>query len=266
MVHRACLVKNGFKESSSARGKGGMEFIMDVRILLVDDEREILDLVRIVLEKEGFRSIRLAETGEDALSVIRDFHPHLIVLDVMLPDWDGFALCHEIRKVSQAPVLFLTARSTDLDKLTGFGAGADDYVTKPFNPLELAARIKALCRRLSLGTGLWEEMERKVFNYGRFVVDREAGQLWVEGKEIALPAMEWKLLLYFCSHPNRIFSRQQLYEAVWGEESLGDESTVMVHIRRLREKIEPDPSHPVYLVTVRGLGYKLVVSSKGSLG
>jgi len=236
---------------------------MDARVLLVDDEPEILELVEIVLKKEGFRLIETAATGTKALQAAHDFKPHLIVLDVMLPDWDGFDLCHEIRRFSEAPILFLTARSTDLDKLTGFGMGADDYVTKPFNPLELAARIKALCRRLRLGQGMIEEQERKVFDFGRFVVDSASGQLWVEGQEVSVPAMEWKLLLYFCSHPNRIFSRQQLYEAVWGEESLGDENTVMVHIRRLREKIEPDPSRPVYLVTLRGLGYKLVVPKKG---
>ncbi|WP_124728265.1 response regulator transcription factor [Staphylospora marina] len=232
----------------------------DVRILVVDDEREIVDLVRIVLEKEGFRQIGAAGSGGEAVRVARRFRPHLIILDVMLPDRSGFEVCREIRRFSDAPVLFLTARSADADKLTGFDAGGDDYVTKPFNPLELAARVKAMCRRLKL----MEEAAAPapVYDFGRFRVDVGAGQLWVDGREVACPAMEFKLLAFLCAHPDRVFSRGQLYEQVWGEESLGDENTVMVHVRRLREKIERDPGKPEFLVTVRGLGYKLTNPSR----
>jgi two-component system, OmpR family, response regulator RegX3 len=229
--------------------------VTDTRILVVDDEREIVDLVRIVLTKEGFSRIESAMDGGEAVRKARRFQPHIIVLDVMLPDMSGFDICREIRGFSEAPVLFLTARSADADKLTGFDAGGDDYVTKPFNPLELAARVKAICRRLKLSGDVPEPT--RLYDFGRFRVDEGAGQLWVDEVVVPCPAMEFKLLSFLCAHPNRVFSRQQLYEQVWGEASLGDENTVMVHIRRLREKIERDPSRPEFLVTVRGLGYKL---------
>ncbi|MFC7439874.1 response regulator transcription factor [Laceyella putida] len=231
------------------------------RILLVDDEREISQLVQIVLRKEGFTEVALAFDGQEALRLVQELKPHIIVLDVMLPDANGFDLCREIRRQSDAPILFLTARTSDLDKLSGFSAGGDDYVTKPFNPLEIAARIKALCRRLKLGRNQAEH--GRTHDFGRFQVNEEAGVLMVAGKEVACPAMEFKLLAYLCAHPNRVFSKAQLYEQIWGEASLGDDNTVMVHIRRLREKIEVDPSKPEWIVTVRGLGYKLMAPRKG---
>ncbi|MBA4493849.1 response regulator transcription factor [Paenactinomyces guangxiensis] len=234
----------------------------EIRILLVDDETEILNLIRIVLKKEGFTQIFTAMSAAEAIHQCRQHQPHLIVLDVMLPDGEGFDVCREMRQMTNAPILFLTARTTDLDKLTGFSMGGDDYITKPFNPLELAARIKAQLRRLQLVQAS-SQARPKIHDFGRFCIHEESGQLFVEGKEVSCPAMEFKLLLFLCSHPNRIFSKKQLYEQVWGEESLGDENTVMVHMRRLREKIERDPSHPEWLVTVRGLGYKLVVPQRG---
>ncbi|SFI60342.1 response regulator transcription factor [Thermoflavimicrobium dichotomicum] len=230
----------------------------EARILLVDDEQSIIDLLKIVLTKEGFRHIYTALDGQTAINIGKRFHPHLIILDVMLPDMEGFDVCREFRKFTDVPILFLTAKNTDLDKLVGFSMGADDYITKPFNPLEVAARVKAQLRRIHR-IHLPEQKERKVYDYGHFRLDLDSGQLMVDGQEVPCPAMEFKLLAYLCAHPNQIFSKQQLYEQVWGEESLGDDNTVMVHIRRIREKIEPNPSRPQYLVTVRGLGYKMVV-------
>lgn len=232
---------------------------MDARILLVDDEVEILNLIQIVLKKEGIKQIATATHAAEAVELCRKFQPHIIVLDVMLPDGDGFDVCKQIRQFTYAPVLFLTALTTDLDKLTGFSMGGDDYITKPFNPLEIAARVKAQLRRLQLFQSPRVE-KPKIYDFGRFTVNESAGILLVEGQEIPCPAMEFKLLLFLCAHPNRIFSKQQIYEQVWEEESLGDENTVMVHIRRLREKIEFTPSRPEFIVTVRGLGYKLVTS------
>lgn len=236
--------------------------VSEIRILLVDDEVEILNMIRIVLLKEEVGQVFTAGSAAEAVRLCRQHQPHLIVLDVMLPDREGFDVCREMRQVTDAPILFLTARTTDLDKLTGFSMGADDYITKPFNPLELVARIKAQLRRLQLIRSAIQD-KRKIHDFGRFIVNEESGQLIVDGREVPCPAMEFKLLLFLCSHPNRIFSKKQLYEQVWGEESLGDENTVMVHIRRLREKIEKNPSQPEWLVTVRGLGYKLVTPQRG---
>lgn len=229
------------------------------KILLIDDEQAILDMIILVLNKEGFYNIQRAKTGSEAIQKCRSFSPHIIVLDVMLPDIEGFDVCRQCRDITQAPILFLTACSTDLDKLMGFGIGGDDYITKPFNPLEVVARIKAHLRRASLP---YEDdiITNQVYDFGSFQVNEQSAELFVQGKSIICPAREFQLLLFFCQHPNRVFSRNQLYEQVWGETSFGEDNTVMVHIRRLREKIEPNPSQPIYLMTVRGLGYKLTPS------
>ncbi|WP_188432484.1 response regulator transcription factor [Kroppenstedtia guangzhouensis] len=226
-------------------------------LLLVDDEPSILDMLEVTLRKEGFQEILTARTGEEAVRLARKGRPDLVLLDVMLPDLEGFEVCRQLRSFTTVPILFLTARSNDLDKLMGLGIGGDDYITKPFNPLEVAARVKAQLRRQQL-VGQQIHEEKRVHDWGRFCVDEEAGQLTVEGTVIPCPAREFQLLVFLCRHPNRIFSKSQLYEQVWGEESLGDDNTVMVHVRRLREKIEPNPATPRYLVTVRGLGYKLL--------
>lgn len=227
------------------------------RILLIDDELPILDMISIVLRKEGFTNVQTARTGEEAVTLCKSYLPHIIVLDIMLPDIDGFEVCRQCRKFTLVPILFLTAKSTDLDKLMGFGIGGDDYVTKPFNPLELVARIKAQLRRVSLTSEDTAE-NGKIYDYQHFQVNEISAELIVNGEKKICPAREFQLLLFFCEHPNRVFSRNQLYEQVWGEMSYGEDNTVMVHIRRLREKIEPDPSNPRYLLTVRGLGYKLM--------
>lgn len=228
------------------------------RILLVDDEQAILDLLVLVLEREGFTDVVTATTFAGALGVVAGAPPALAVLDVMLPDGDGFTLAGRIRQSCDAPILFLTARDSDLDKLTGFGVGADDYVTKPFNPLEVVARIKALLRRAggaAAATGADE-----VYDFGGFILHEAECRLVVGGRDIPLPAREFQVLAFLSHHPGRVFSKRQIYRQVWGEEALGeaDDNTVQVHIRRLREKIEADAGAPRYLLTVRGLGYKLV--------
>lgn len=230
------------------------------KLLLVDDEPAIVHMLELVLRKEGFRLIEHASTGSDAIRICRRFQPDFIVLDVMLPDLEGFEVCRQLRMTTDAPVLFLTARSSDLDKLTGFGIGGDDYVTKPFNPLEVAARIKAQLRRRQAHLAPLQDRtaDDPPYDFGRFLLYEQAGQLIVDDAPVVCPAKEFQLLLFLCKRPNRIFSRSQLYELVWGEESLSDDNTVIVHIRRLREKIEADPGNPQLLVTVRGLGYKLV--------
>lgn len=236
---------------------------MSHRILLVDDERRITELLRLVLEREGLRDVVEASTAAEALASAEETPPALVVLDVMLPDGDGFLLAGELRKLTGAPILFLTARSLDIDKLTGFGVGGDDYVTKPFNPLEVVARVKALLRRAG---GQSDDPAERVHACGRFTLYEAEGRLVVEGRDVPLPAKEFGLLAHLCANRGRVFSKRQLYRAVWGEEPMGeaDDNTVQVHVRRLREKIELDASDPRHLLTVRGLGYKLVVPAEAT--
>jgi len=228
------------------------------RILIVDDEQPILDLLRLVLEREGLSDVVTASTAGAALEAAEHSRPAAIVLDVMLPDGDGFTLAGRLRAITSAPILFLTARGGDLDKLTGFGVGGDDYVTKPFNPLEVAARIKALLRRA--GGAAAAEQPSALHDWGTFRLDEAEARLEVDGRQVPVPAREFQLLAFLCRNPGRVFSKRQLYREVWGEEPLGetDDNTVQVHVHRLRERIEPDPTRPCLVVTMRGLGYKLV--------
>ncbi|GMX62991.1 response regulator transcription factor [Paenibacillus elgii] len=233
----------------------------ETAVLLVDDEPALLLMLDMVLKKEGFRRIDHAESAAAALARCRQKRYDIILLDVMLPDKSGFEICPFIRETTDAPILFVTAKGSDLDKLTGFAMGGDDYITKPFNPLEVVARMKAQLRRSKPQAeepGKSARVNALVYDYGRFQVDELAGELRVEGKPVACPAQVFQLLLFLCKHPNRIFTKDQLYEAVWGIDSMGDDHTVIVHIRRIRERIERAPGQPDYLVTVRGLGYKLV--------
>ncbi|MFD1954172.1 response regulator transcription factor [Paenibacillus thailandensis] len=231
-------------------------------ILMVDDEEGILIMLENLLRKSGYRHITRAYSAAEALMAVRASRFDMIVLDVMLPDMDGFALCTELRKTIHTPILFLTARSSDMDKLQGLILGGDDYVTKPFNPMEVVARIQAHLRRSALyasGTSSAEENYR----YSAFTVNRTTGQLIVGGADIPCPAKELELLLYFCKHPNRVFTVRQLYEQVWGTMVQGDEKTVVIHISRLRKKLEADPSDPKLIVTLRGIGYKFVPPAGG---
>ncbi|MFS0674022.1 response regulator transcription factor [Ornithinibacillus sp. 179-J 7C1 HS] len=227
-------------------------------ILIVDDEQSIVTMLETMLKKEGFYQVYKAHTGKDALHILEKQQIDIIILDVMLPDGSGFDFCPKIRLHSNAYILFLTARVSDLDVLTGFATGGDDYVTKPFNPLEIAARIKAYIRRVEQSQVPSVSFPNKQYDFGRFKLDENAGELIVDGKIVSCPTQVYLLLLYFCKHPNTIFSKSTLLEEVWGFDRYVDENTVSVHIRRIRERIEKDPSNPEYLVTVRGLGYKLV--------
>ncbi|MGO4694679.1 response regulator transcription factor [Paenibacillus sp. 2TAB26] len=239
------------------------------KIVIVEDEPSIVKMLQLVLQKEGFQHIHTAGTCQEALDTIARYGADIVLLDVMLPDGSGFELCSKIRQLGNPHILFLTAKASDLDILTGFAMGGDDYITKPFNPLEIAARIKARLRRM-------EEAEsppphstfassisaastpHQTYRYGRFQLNEAAGELLVDNQPVSCPAQVFQLLLYFCKNPGIVFSKGQLYEAVWGIDGLGDDNTVMVHIRRIRERIEYDPSIPTHLLTVRGLGYKLV--------
>lgn len=240
----------------------GYSWVMKMKeahILLVDDEASIVQMVEMVMKKEGFENIYKATNGGDALNYVRTIPLDYIVLDVMLPDMNGFDLCVKIRDYTDVHILFLSAKVNDLDILTGFEKGGDDYVTKPFNPLEIVARMKAYLKRNDASkNSLPAPSNKKIHQFDRFTVDEEAGELLVKGKVVSCPAQVFLLLVYFCQHVNQILSKEQLFTAVWGYDHMVDDNTVMVHIRRIRERIEPNPSQPKYLLTVRGLGYKLV--------
>lgn len=233
--------------------------VLESSLLFIDDDKYIIDLLQVTFKKELFNNIYTANNGAQAIQICKEINPDLILLDVMLPDCDGFNLCKDLRQITNVPILFLTAKTTDLDKLSGFAFGGDDYITKPFNPLEVVARVKAqLNRKYSLSSA---SIKKTFYDFNRFQVYIESGKLVVDGKQIDCPAKEFHLLVFLCENPDKVFSKKQLYREVW-EDAFGDKSTVMVHIRRLREKIEENPSNPRFIVTVRGLGYKLESSAK----
>ncbi|MBA4495407.1 response regulator transcription factor [Paenactinomyces guangxiensis] len=230
--------------------------MLDPKILVVDDEPDLLKLILKTMRSEGFQHIYTAEDGRRALELVAQVQPDFIILDVMLPDLTGYEICSEIKKISDAAVFFLTARTTDLDQLTGYSMGADDYICKPFNPLILAAKIKARLNRMKKSSV--PASQTSCFRFGRFVLDEKEGTLTVDGQSVPCTAKEMKLLAFFCKHPNQVFSINHLYTEVWGGDSFGYENTVIVHIHSLRKKIEVDPGRPKYLLNIRGLGYKLV--------
>lgn len=225
---------------------------------MVDDEVELLNLIQTVLIKEGFEKIYTATTGMEAIEVCRREDPDLIVLDIMLPDIDGFKVCNLLREITFAPIIFLSAKSEDVDKILGLSIGGDDYVTKPFSPKEIAFRIKAHLRRKDY---LAEELkaEKRIISFDDFSVDAKKAEVRKGQEVITLTAKEFQIFFLLASHPNQIFSKQKIYDQVWGQDYIGDQNTIMVHIRHLREKIEDNPSVPKYILTVKGLGYKLSV-------
>lgn len=224
-------------------------------ILVVDDEPSVVEVVTLYLQREGFE-VRVAQDGREALAAIQEQPPALVVLDVMLPEVDGLEIMRRLRRDpgSDVPVILLTARSQETDRIYGLELGADDYVTKPFSPAELASRVKAVLRRTHSATAAAEE--ERPLAYGSLVIDPKTRLVTVRGETVELTATEFNLLLFMASHPRQVFKRDQLLENVWGFSEYVDPSTVTVHVRRLREKIEADPSQPDWLLTVWGVGYK----------
>ena len=221
-------------------------------VLVVDDEKTLVKALSFNLEKEGFR-VEQAHDGKEALEKVYDLKPDIVVLDLMLPEVDGFEVCRQIRKKLEIPIIMLTARSEDIDKVLGLELGADDYLTKPFNSRELVARIKAILRRSSVR----EEEAKKMVQIGKLKVDLMQHRARVDDKEISLTSKEFALLSFLASNAGNVYSREQLLEQVWGYDYYGDVRTVDVHIRHLREKIEKDPANPDLVITVWGTGYKL---------
>ncbi|MGN0394736.1 MAG: response regulator transcription factor [Coprococcus sp.] len=235
---------------------------MEDKILLVDDEPDIVSLLEEVLNREGFLNIKKAYTGKCALELCKTFEPDIIVLDIMLPDMDGIEVCRKIREFSICPILFLSSRNDDMDKILGLACGGDDYVTKPFSPREIVYRMKAQLRRMQyVRTEVNTKgyiAERKQLKCGNLTIDVDASIAYKDGKPLELTAKEYGMLLFFMENPNKIISKERIYERVWGEESVVCDNTIMVHIRHLREKIEVDASEPKRLLTVKGLGYKFL--------
>lgn len=223
------------------------------KVLVVDDEPQILDVVSKYLSREGFQ-IATARDGEAALSAFTLNKPDLVVLDLMLPKVDGLEVFRRLRTVSAIPVIMLTAKGDETDRIVGLELGADDYITKPFSPRELVARVKAVLRRARTGS-LLETGERTLVR-GDLRIDPRERAVTVRDERADLTSKEFELLWFLASHPGQVFTRTQLLDHVWGYEFYGDSSTVTVHIRRLREKIEADPANPRILSTVWGVGYK----------
>ena len=224
-------------------------------ILVVDDEASVVEVVTLYLQREGFQ-VRVAQNGRSALEAIREKLPALIVLDLMLPEVDGLAILQTLRHHANldVPVIMLTAHRQETDRIYGLELGADDYVTKPFSPAELVSRVKAVLRRTA-GVSVGEAAERPL-TFDALSIDPKSRQVIVRGEDIELTATEFNLLHFMAAHPRQVFKRDQLLENVWGFSEYVDPSTVTVHIRRLREKIEVDPANPLWLLTVWGVGYK----------
>ena len=225
---------------------------MGQKVLVVDDEKLIVKGIRFSLEQDGME-VDCAYDGEEALEMIQNHEYDIILLDVMLPKLTGFEVCQQLREFSSVPVVMLTAKGDDMDKILGLDYGADDYITKPFNILEVKARIKAIMRRTRKKAP--EKESRRVVDKGEFHLDCESRRLNIAGREINLTAKEFDLLELMALNPNKVYSRDHLLNAVWGYDYPGDVRTVDVHIRRLREKIEQKPSEPKYVHTKWGVGY-----------
>ena len=233
--------------------------IKEKNILLVDDEIDILKLLGTVLNKEGFKNVYKAETGNEAINIFKNNDIDIVVLDIMLPDKEGYEVFKEIRQISQVPVLFLSAKTEEMDRVLGLALGADDYITKPFSPKEVALRIKLnLKKNLMLETKKDEDTKEKLI-FGPFEIDEDSVEVKKNGKTIELKAKEFKMFLYMAKHLEQIISKEKFCDEVWGDDFIGYDNTIMVHIRRLREKIEDNPSKPKYIKNIKGLGYKLTL-------
>jgi len=230
-----------------------------MNILVCDDDQEIVAAIEVYLKNEGYTILK-AYDGIEALEILDNNEVHLVIMDIMMPNMDGWALCEEIRsyKIREAkniPIIMLSAKSEDYDKITGLNLGADDYITKPFNPLELIARVKSQLRRyVNLGS-----MEKKVGTYrsGGLLVDDETKTITLDDEQVLVTPIEYGILKLLTKNAGKVFSMEQIYEAVWKETAYNPENTVAVHIRRIREKIEINPKNPKYLKVVWGIGYKI---------
>lgn len=228
----------------------------DAKILIVDDVKNIAEAVSYYLKAEGYETITAAD-GMSALAVLDDNDIDLIIMDVMMPELDGIQTTKRIRDEHNIPIIMLSARSEDYDKVMGLNIGADDYVTKPFNPMELIARVNSQLRRYRQLGSAKVDTDECIYRIGGLEINDDAKAVTVDGEPVSLTPTEYGILLLLASNPGRVYSIDQIYEAVWGDESYNSDNTVAVHIRRIREKIEIDPKNPRYLKVVWGVGYKV---------
>ena len=228
------------------------------KILIVDDEKEIRDLIEIYLKSEGYETLKAAD-GEEALNILNREDPDLIILDIMMPKMNGIDACLKIREERQMPIIMLSAKSEDVDKILGLNMGADDYLTKPFNPLELVARVKSQLRRFyKLNPRvIKKEDDGKTINIEDMVINLDTHEIFIGDKEIKLTPTEFDILVLLAKNKGKVFSIANIYESVWNQEFLESDNTVMVHIRKIREKIEENPRKPKFIKTVWGVGYKI---------
>ena len=227
------------------------------KILIIEDEEAIADLERDYLELSGFE-VEIANRGDTGLDKAMKEEYDLIILDLMLPEVDGFDICRQIREEKNTPIIMVSAKKDDIDKIRGLGLGADDYMTKPFSPSELVARVKAHLARYERLIGSNVE-ENKVIEIRGLKIDTTARRVWVGGEERNFTTKEFDLLTFLASHPNHVYTKEELFREIWDMESIGDIATVTVHIKKIREKIEYDTSHPQYIETIWGVGYRFKV-------
>lgn len=229
----------------------------DIKILIADDEPEILKLLQRYIEKEGY-SVDTASDGLEAISLFNQNEYHLVILDIMMPQIDGIEVCRRLRNDTNVPIIMLTAKDDEIDKVLGLRIGADDYMTKPFGMNELMARVNAHLRRYLVLSGGSNLTNKKILEFNNLKIDLKSYMVY-RGKELLnLTAKEFELLKFFASHPKQVFTKAQIFKYVWGDEYIEDDNTVMVHIRRLRKKIEVNPEKPQFIQTVWGIGYKFV--------
>ena len=229
--------------------------ITNANILVCDDDREIVDAIEIYLKQHGYRIFK-AYDGEQAMELLKKEEIHLLIMDIMMPRLDGIRATLKIREYSSIPIIMLSAKSEDTDKILGLNIGADDYITKPFNPLELAARVKSNLRRYT-SLGSLNPESKAVFQVGGLVINDDTKQVTVDGEAVKLTPIEYNILLLLMKNQGRVFSIDQIYESIWNENAIGADNTVAVHIRHIREKIEINPREPRYLKVVWGVGYKI---------
>ncbi|MFZ5988809.1 MAG: response regulator transcription factor [Bacillota bacterium] len=230
---------------------------MKKRILIIEDEVSIAELQRDYLEINNFEVV-IEKTGDAGLLRAKKEDVDLIILDLMLPNIDGFEICKKVREVKDIPVLMVSARKEDIDKIRGLGLGADDYITKPFSPSELVARVKAHISRYERLVG-GKQKQNKTLNIRNIVIDKDSRRVWMDNSEIVFTGKEFDVLLFMAENPNRVFSREELFDKIWRMDNCGDISTVTVHIKKIREKIETDTSKPQYIETIWGIGYRFKV-------
>lgn len=232
-------------------------------ILVCDDDKEIVNAIEIYLSKEGYQILK-AYNGKEALSILEKTEVHLVILDIMMPEMDGMTVASKIRETKSVPIIMLSAKSEDYDKVAGLNNGADDYVTKPFNPIELIARVNSQIRRYtSFASFKKEEVEGTIYQTGDLIINDDTKEVLVEGREIKLTPTEYNILKFLTRNKGKVYSIDQIYENVWEDEAYGAENIIAVHIRHIREKIEINPKEPKYLKVIWGIGYKIEKIDEG---